>query len=253
VYKRQETDWLLHVDVDEFLRSSDFIAELSSVPDDVDSLTIPNGERVFLRGKTQTIFDGALRRQCPGDRQLVEQTLGSEMAKFTNRGFCGHALGKSITRTGRGIGIGLHHPKLASNARIALAEQTTLVHYDGLTELHWVSKLLRYSGNHMYARPGRKGAFRAAQIDAVCHAGADGIATATRLHDLVKTIDEEQVPELEAFGLIEPLGIDPVREAQQMLGARAPDFSVAAFDAALVAQRSEEPRLASWHTALRAA
>ncbi len=227
-----DVDWLLHVDADEFLACDDVAATLAAQPEEVDSLHIPNGERAWIEGEPpRTIFDGVLRFPVTGRPRRVRRVLGPEVAEFTDRGLCGHMRGKSITRTGRGLSLGLHKPRRDPPARIAEAADMTLCHFDGLTRAHWVAKLLRYAALGMYAEPKAHHRSRHAQVQYVKAAGEDPQA-AFALHDRVRLIPADKAAEWRAVGLIAPMPCDPAGAARAVFGD-ALDLTPEAFDRTL--------------------
>ncbi|MHA6326216.1 glycosyltransferase family 2 protein [Roseivivax sp. CAU 1753] len=228
-----DVDWLLHVDADEFLAAGDFAAELCAVPDDVDSLHIPNGERAWLAGaRSDTIFDGVLRWPIPGPPRRVRRILGDEVARFTDRGFCGHMWGKSVTRTGRGLKLGLHKPRRDPPARQIEASEAQLCHFDGLTRAHWVSKLLRYARLGMYAKPVGPHRCRHEQVAFVQAAGSDASA-GSALHDKVRIISATDAAAWQEAGWLAPMPCDPAAATRLYFGDSV-DLSPAAFDAILL-------------------
>ncbi|MHA7875906.1 glycosyltransferase family 2 protein [Roseivivax sp.] len=230
-YATLPVDWLLHVDADEFLAAPEFVARLDVQPPEVDSLRIANGERAWLAGPPpRTIFEGVLRWQVPGPRPAVRARLGPEVMRFTDRGFCGHALGKSVTRTGRGLRLGLHAPRREPVAQIAEMPDARIVHFDGLTRAHWCAKLMRYAEQGLYdaARPAQR--FRAAQIAHVTEAG--GRAAAEALHDRLRVLGAAEAEALQAESLLEPMPCDPAGAARALFGEGL-DLSPEAFDRAL--------------------
>ncbi|SFP99051.1 Glycosyl transferase family 2 [Roseivivax halotolerans] len=227
--RTMEVDWLLHVDADEFLAAEEFAGLLSALPDDIDSLHIPNGERVWLRdAPVDTIFDGALLWQVPGPPRAARRLLGDELALFTDRGFCGHALGKSVTRTGRGLSLGLHGPRREPPARIAESREAKICHFDGLTRAHWCAKLMRYAAQGMYKDGSRAQSFRARQIAEVTEAGGDG-AAALALHDKLRVLGPELADALRQAGCLEPMPCDPARATAALFGGSV-DLRPEAFD-----------------------
>ena len=230
--RTMDVDWLLHVDADEFLASDDFGAELAALPDEVDSLHIPNGERAWIAGAPNTtIFDGVLRWPVTGPRRRVRRLLGEEVMRYTNRGFCGHDWGKSCTRTGRGLKLGLHRPRSDPPAVVVTSERAKICHFDGLTRVHWVAKLRRYAELGMYSQPSGGRRFRYEQMRYVTEAGGQGDA-AMAMHDLARVIPAEQAETLRDKGVIEPMPCDPAAATRRAFGDEV-DLSPAAFDAAL--------------------
>lgn len=230
--RTMEVDWLLHVDADEFLAAEDFAGQLAAQHADIDSLHIANGERAWIAGTAPgTIFDGVLRWPVDGPRRRIRRILGPDVAEFTDRGFCGHLWGKSVTRTGRGLKLGLHKPRREPPAHQVAAPSARLCHFDGLTRRHWVAKLMRYAELGMYAEPKGPHRCRHAQVAHVKNAGSDP-AAAFALHDMIRVIPADTAQAWQDAGLIEAMPCDPAAATRAMFGDEV-DLSPAAFDAAL--------------------
>ena len=122
----------------------------------------------------------------------------------------GHLVGKSASRTGRGLFVGPHIPRAGdTGARLdfTVSQTTLLLHYEGLTALSWAFKRVRKtldtgtSGGRPYD------GHRKAQIDAIMKA-ANGPAEALHLFETVTAIDAEREARLRAAGLILDLAPD---------------------------------------------
>ncbi len=234
-YRACRADWLLHVDADEFIDPKGLTDELASLPDEVDSLQVPNAERVFLANSPPSgIFEGVLRMLFAGPRHKVAASLGEDMARFTNRGFCGHIWGKSLTRTGRKLRLGVHAPQRRSNAVVRRSERAMLCHFDGMTPLHWVRKLERYaaSGHYANAKADPTGRHRVNQLNFVLENGSQP-AVLRGLHDRLRSLSDEDAKRLRGQGLIREISIDPASAVRAAYGPERVDLSVSAFDAAL--------------------
>ncbi len=123
-----------------------------------------------------------------------------------------------------------HAPRVqGARAPSALADAAVVLHFDGLTPLHWLIKLKRYAAHD----PGQWDRFlaphRRAQLAFIRE--HQNVPEAIRaFHDRLKQASE--LPALEAAGLVQPLTFDPAPALNRWLGATA-DLSVAGFDAAL--------------------
>ena len=90
-YARAGTDWLLHCDADEFVRSADKIERrMAKAPAGVAFLQLKMLERVRLADGMAGIFDGIFRRPGMGFEQWGEEVYG-RFAKFLHSGITGHA------------------------------------------------------------------------------------------------------------------------------------------------------------------
>jgi hypothetical protein len=147
-YRRTSVDWLLHCDADEFVWDGAAPRRaLAAQPAEVDTLVLPNLERVFRRGVGQRgLFDGDFRRPHRRRRFLSRMLYGPAL-EFLNGGVSGYSVGKSISRTGRSLKIGIHRAQPGRSGKAALvvgrAGECRLLHVDGIAPLHLKIKLLR--------------------------------------------------------------------------------------------------------------
>ncbi|MEO1640128.1 MAG: glycosyltransferase family 2 protein [Pseudomonadota bacterium] len=148
-YARCAVEWLAHIDADEFLAPRDSIeAVLQSLPVDVDSLVVPVAERVHLPDDAaDDIFGGAFRRPFRGSKAEARVLFGAE-DELTYRGLTGHAQGKVFLRTGRQARLSIHRAKPTGDEQPLILSRADpaeleLLHFDGLTPLHWRYKQLR--------------------------------------------------------------------------------------------------------------
>lgn len=148
-YAKAETDWVLHIDADEFVWSGPGVGQaLAATAPDVDALIAPVAERVYPQTATDvTILEGAFRRPFRGNEVEGFRIFGADYA-LTNRGLTGHAQGKAFVRTGRPLKLSIHRPRPSrgnDEPLFARADPATveLLHFEGLTPLHWAYKLTR--------------------------------------------------------------------------------------------------------------
>lgn len=233
-YRAAGVEWLLHLDADEFLLQHRPLAQdLGRHADLAGALVIPVRERVLTRAAQHGLFDGVFRAPQPGARR--GHPLLAPLADMAPAGVIGHALGKSVTRAGLNVALHPHFPKpLDGGPEVPRRPATgqVLLHFDGLTALHWLAKMLRRVPMMATAPPGYLGPHRRAQLAAVAACGRDP-ARLHALHDRLRVVPDP-APFI-AAGLIEALPFDPAPAARAHLG-RVPDWSVAGFDAALRAQ-----------------
>jgi hypothetical protein len=148
-YQRCKADWLLHCDADEFVHHSDWLRqELSEVPDEVPFVTLQVFERVWTSPSPDT-YGGAFRRKHE-DYASNGPRLHGRFAKFFQRGLSGHAVGKSLTRTGRDLRPSIHFatfpdgtPAQERSWKVPV-DAARLLHFDGFTPLHYAIKMLRF-------------------------------------------------------------------------------------------------------------
>ena len=138
-FKQAQTDWLIHLDADEFLVSTNNIAdELAALNPGIEVAQVSNLERVYLRGaKVGNIFEGLAR--APIRTRILSFMLYRRASKFMRRGMIGHSNGKSFLRTESNNRMGIHRPE--KPAKTVLLRSTTMIHFDGLTRMHWIDKL----------------------------------------------------------------------------------------------------------------
>lgn len=230
-YADCKADWLIHCDADEFIRSGAALtADLAEVPADCDHARLAVAERVMPPTRAQqTLFDGVFRRPLKGADEVIADIYRSH-ALFLENGLTGHPSGKAAVRVGRGLKIGIHQPRpMVPSVPLP---RTRLLHFDGLTEFHYLVKLLRRA--HEKPLPGapRHSDGRMAQIARVKEIAHDPAAFAA-LAKALKSLTPAQELRLNGLDLIDP---EPFRPN---LGPLNPDLSVAHFDAALRVKLAE--------------
>jgi len=165
VYQTRNVDWVLHCDADEFLHiTGDFQAELQNTSHR--TLRLKNIERVRLE-KNETLFNGGFRGHLE-NRSIADNIYG-RWADFLEGGMAGYKDGKDIVKSGEDFLMGVHFPIDANtNARhtdpYAELNSANLLHFDGLTPLHCVIKLLKRATEPKYQIPRKFGAQRERQF-----------------------------------------------------------------------------------------
>lgn len=194
--------FLLSCDADEYLApSSDMWAQLNAMPEDQSWMKVFNLERALIRGQAQRdIFDGVFKVHMPLQADTPLRT--SDMAPM---GFTGHAAGKPFVRTEIALNIGIHVPRFGhiKERRVPThfpARHIQLLHFDGLTPLHWAGKFLRqaaFTPDRLKRLPDN----RIAQCREI-FAKIEDRAALRALYDQVNGYDLDQVTALEASGHI---------------------------------------------------
>lgn len=231
-YASAEEAWLLHLDADEFLRADRPVAEiLAEVPAEIDWLWLHNLERVYRHGKPpQTLFEGLFRRPLASPAEAAQ--IYGPAAAYLTLGLCGYVVGKSLTRTGRGLVHNIHWPVGSDeNTRADLPHlrpaDLEVLHFDGLTPRHWLFKLARAAGlpNAQLRAPSRRAQFARIRAD------AGKPAALLAFHDAVKGIDPAQEAQLTALGALDTRPFDPAPALRAVFPGIAADLGVAGFDA----------------------
>lgn len=264
VYRDCRSDWLLHIDADEYLcpDPGTTVGEvLAGTGADWPVARVRPVERVRLREAANTgLFDGVFR--VPGRLSAADRARlhGAQAPFFGPGGLLGHFAGKSFTRSGLDLDISVHGPRLQDFAFGSVAEEAEwlaqvavelplpLAHFDGMTPLHWQLKLLRQGEYAPRRREGlprhglQKVIPRDRQTAAVYAARHDPAALAA-LTDALLFIDADARAMLEAEGRLRSLPLDPAAAALADFPDLGLDFSTASFDAAL--RRDWHPLIAA--------
>lgn len=237
VLAQTRLDWIVHCDTDEFVwpvAGRPVGAVLAGVRAGASWLRIEVAERVHRQGApVPDIFAGPFR--LPRDDFATwGRPIYDEAARMLlHRGVSGHQLGKSAVRSGRGLFAGVHRPVRdwrGADRDIPFdgTADLRLLHFDGLTELHYALKMVRRALALQGAQPPSHGPHRLLQIEALAGAGGDARA----IHDqwqAAKTITPAQAAQLADLGLL--------RDFTPGIAARlGRDCSPAAFDQALLAR-----------------
>lgn len=253
-YRQCPTDWFLFCDVDEFFVSNKPVIELlEALPASVLHCRTGMAERVFRSETPQAhLFDGAFRLPLKGRPGVLRAVYG-DLAGMTTYGLTGHLLGKSFVRAGRSdLRMRVHFPvpmDRAEEARLRAAgtlthgptlEQGWLVHFDGMTPLHWMLKLLRFYLDYAPRRQAqdtrafaRRTLARARQLNAVYEAAGDPAAL-RRLRRLIE-LDAAARMHLGGAGGMLDMEVDP-RGAVSRARPQEMQFDTQTFDARLQAR-----------------
>ena len=233
VYRQGETDWLLHCDADEFVWPlADLAAELALTADRFGYLNLRVAERLWAEGAEGDIFAGRFPTPLTGFAARGPAIYGAA-AGYLNDGLSGHIAGKGIVRTGRGFEMGVHHPVPgAVPVPMRPAEAARLLHFDGLTPLHFALKLLKRATESYGGPPRPHGAHRILQFTRMTAAARDG-AGWRNLAAAVQGLTAAQVAALEQAGGLLDARPDIAGALARQLPGRAVDLSPEGFDAIL--------------------
>ncbi|MEX3016641.1 glycosyltransferase family 2 protein [Gymnodinialimonas hymeniacidonis] len=233
-------DYLLSCDADEFLRpGSNVEAQIAEIPDWATWTKVFNLERTMVRGVPQnSIFDGAFKVHYQGRDDTPLRT--SDLAPM---GFTGHAAGKPMVRTKIGMNIGIHVPRHGHiKDRVVPphypADQIELIHFDGLTPLHWAGKFIRQAAKTP-DRLAQLPPFRIAQWRKIAACLNDDAAL-RGLYDDVNAYDTARLIQLEEDGYVVRERFDPTAALQSIFPGHSVDLSPKHFDSLL------RPRIDQW-------
>ncbi|WP_238364084.1 glycosyltransferase family 2 protein [Mesobacterium pallidum] len=248
---RCRADWLVHLDADEFvLQDRPLGRELAHVASLDAELNLPAWERAYLGAPEDGLFDGVLRGSTKGRPGFDDQILGRQR-KLRHHGLLAHSAGKCAVPVAGNFRIGIHNAyrgprKGAPRAASYGSTHARLLHFDGLTPLHWHVKMLRYAAHSEAQLTSLVSDPRKTQVIRYMRRLAKP-GQAAAFHDLLRVLDESACDRLEAFGLLDRAGFDPGPVAERVLHRRL-DLSVAGFDAALRARQPELTALVDRHT-----
>jgi hypothetical protein len=145
-----KSDWLFHVDVDEFIVNTPQLGQfLSGLPEEVWGVVLPVAERVFEGAdEDATVFGGSFRTRIDKEG-LVEKVYG-DTARFLKKGLAGHSLGKAGVRIGTPAQLRLHTVDLPEGedeqARKRRFDTVGMLHFDAWSYESWHAKMQRLHG-----------------------------------------------------------------------------------------------------------
>ncbi|WP_299718426.1 glycosyltransferase family 2 protein [uncultured Tateyamaria sp.] len=229
--RRTDAAWLFHIDADEFIwQDGDLGAELALLTDPGTELNLPVLERLFPQEEAPHVFAGAFR--VTGDLSEADAARAyAPFERFMKRGQYSHGAGKSGVRVGAGLRLGVHNATVRRGdtwrrAPKQVSRSARLLHFDGLTPLHWAMKFLRYQMTSSQVQSAILQPHRAAQIEWMMDR-CNTMAQIEAAHRTLFALDPARVAQLSAFDLLAEVPFDP----QQIIGV---DLSPAAFDADLL-------------------
>jgi hypothetical protein len=246
VYETCDLDWLVHMDADEFLiPQGNLRTELRYVPEGIGYLLMPTLERAWPADPfPDQIFAGAFRAQLPG-RLSVQRHVFGNRAPFTLRGLSGHVRGKSFARTKQGYRMGIHRPMPPTGDEedddaipSLVCNSMELLHFDGLTPLHWMIKRLRYAALPQFRRMTDPRGHRDRQL-AHLRDEVQSRRQALRLFRQMQVYDVAEEARLRALGLLVDRSVNLACPVRQIWPDFEVDHSTAAFDLDLRARNQE--------------
>lgn len=239
-YRRSKTDWMIHLDADELLwQHKSLSAELQHLGGIDGYLTLRVYERAYASNhRVAGIFDGVLRRAL-GRGPAVSNVVWGDLNAVSHEGLLAHNLGKPCVPAGRDFEVAVHRAEpVEGQAKLPSAHVagTWLVHYDGLTPLHWILKLLRYSQLPKHRQNRLFGVKRRAQLEAVAdtYKTAAGVRT---YHDKLRVLSPDRLKALTEMGYVDDRLFDPAAVIEKALPGI--DLSVEGFDADLRARHPD--------------
>jgi Glycosyl transferase family 2 len=243
--KHCSVDWLAHIDADEFLlQNSPIQRELKSIQEIGAALHFDVRERVYFHNSSAcSIFDGAFRSRSQMPAALDRSIFG-ELNRYLQRGLLSHCAGKTAVPTNQDFLLGVHSAykgRRSGESRAASfkSKSTVLLHFDGMTPLHWIAKLLRYArttqqhGTSMFSKS------RQCQI-AECLKSIGSHESALAFHDKLRLLNHAQKLRHANFDLLHTEGFNPLT-AILSVTSRHVDLSPAAFDVEFLAREPEIP------------
>ncbi|MCO6383249.1 glycosyltransferase family 2 protein [Oceanicola sp. 502str15] len=234
-YKKARADYLLHLDADEFLHMArPFAEEVARLEEEDVWLRIPAVERCWLAGdRSEHIFSGVFRHPIKQAPRITRRIYGDEVAPYLANGLAGASHGKPLVRTGHKVQVQVHAAKLpGKNNGWAPHKKATglhVLHFDGLTPLHWAAKTLRYAEQGDEAIGRLLHEERARQVRHV----RDNISSMPELLRFFRTITgltPDQARALTEHGRLSAMKIDPEAAMRRAFPDVEADFSFRAFD-----------------------
>lgn len=224
---QQRTDWLLHVDADEFLWTPFDIEDELRQSDTW--VHIRNLERVWTAPEGN-IFDGSFR--APGLPEPLIQQIYGPTHHYLQRGLSGHASGKAMARLADRKFIAIHAVKEKFQGNVAPRTRATharILHFDGMTARHWVLKTLRYAvqGPAFLKTLHSKRSLGVERLISAVDPVAEGLA----LHSEIFRLSEECQAKLCAEGALHTCVLQLDRAVTTYAPNVKIDFSAKAFDA----------------------
>ena len=197
--ERTGTDYLLHLDADEFLWQREPLGrELARLRRGA-FLQVGVVERVWVAGEDRSPLFSPTFRVPETLFDPPDLSLTADIEGLTRWGLTGHAAGKSVVPRGFGYRMNIHHPVLrGSGGRKPPRTHSvdcSILHFDGVTRLEWIYKLMRKAEAISTWPDAPASETRLRQIAAMLAAGRDRAAV-NALHDRLKCPDSETADRL---------------------------------------------------------
>ena len=235
--RRMGADWLFHIDADEFIwQDSPLGAELAAGIAPQTEVNLPVLERLFPHDQAQArLFDGRFRATSDLAQAEAAQAFGA-FASFMKRGQYSHGAGKSGVRKDDGLRLGVHNATMRKGKRLVrsarhISQAARLLHFDGVTPLHWLLKVLRYSITAPDVQRSILQPHRMAQMDWMVER-SETLEAACAAHAVLFAATPDRCARLAQFGVLQDIPFDP----EGVVGPDLPDQSPEAFDADLMAR-----------------
>lgn len=241
---RSSADWMLHLDADEFLWQDRPLAEELDLIRDLDcEIALPVAERCYETPveATASMFGGRFRLSTRYRKGFDRHIFGDALP-FLHRGLLAHSAGKCAAPLRKGYSLGIHWSyRTEDGARVRSPRYQSsfsrVLHFDGLTPLHWQVKLLRYAAHDVDTLRRLLPKHRLAQVRTLLENDGDA-AGAKALHDRLRILPANEISRLDGFGLLLSRRYDLVKELRRVWPHPA-DLSVGSFDAGLARRYPE--------------
>ncbi|SPF77273.1 hypothetical protein ALP8811_02298 [Aliiroseovarius pelagivivens] len=235
IAQQQRTDWLLHVDADEFLWAPYGIErDLARAGA---WLHIPNLERAWIAPEAG-IFDGVFRASGLSTSS-IERIYGPAR-RYLQSGLSGHTSGKAMARLSDRKFIAIHAVKEEFGGEVSPGHTTAnacILHFDGMTARHWLLKSLRYAAQGKALLQSLHNRRRAG-IERVMDA-PDPLTEGLALHNEIFHLSDKQREMLDAQGALLTCQLDLGASVAAHAPGRTTDFSAERFDAYLASALDE--------------
>lgn len=148
-YEHSKLEWLIGIDADEYLQPDDnFASALSSfAASKAFWIQLQPWERIWEKAPDRSrLFGGSFRSPLPGGPQETNEIYGPGHDHLYPSGVAGHDSGKAMSPVGIQLRMGVHKSFLYHRRIPTLsipAPGVKLLHFEGLTERHWILKNLR--------------------------------------------------------------------------------------------------------------
>lgn len=232
-YRKTGADWMIHLDADEFLMPERPVPQIIAQYAKAGRfLRIQPWERTYLTEDAPgSLFEGGFRVPYLGKLQ-DDQDVFWRSTPFLTKGLTGHSAGKALMPTRQGWRIGIHSPKEEERRiRGDYVPEMALLHFDGMTPLHWMLKVLRYAHLPGEVVEGMLGGHRREQVlMALRRSHSPG--GLLKFHNRLKVTDGGLRARLEDRDMFVDAPFDPANQIVAQLGYM-PDLSVEGFDAIL--------------------